>query len=58
MKLYYLISSIIGTLITWAFFAHFFYHHGIDPIRFILGLFSNGAAGGFSADILISIAVF
>ena len=40
------------------FFAHFFYQHGFDPIRFILGLFANGAAGGFSADILISIAVF
>ena len=58
MKRFYLTAAIIGTIVPWAFFAHFFYQHGFDPIRFILGLFANGAAGGFSADILISIAVF
>ena len=58
MKRFYLTAAIIGTIVPWAFFAHFFYQHGFDPIRFILGLFANGAAGGFSADILISIAIF
>ena len=58
MKRFYLTTAIIGTIIPWAFFAHFFYHHGFDPIGFVLGLFANGATGGFSADILISIAVF
>ena len=58
MKRFYLFAAIIGTIIPWAFFAHFFYHHGFDPIGFVIGLFANGAAGGFSADILISIAVF
>ena len=58
MKPFYLTAAIIGTIVLWAFFAHFFFQHGFDPIGFILGLFANGAAGGFSADILISIAVF
>ena len=58
MKRFYLFAAIIDTFIPWAFFAHFFYHHGFDPIGFVMGLFANGAAGGFSADILISIAIF
>ena len=58
MKRFYLTTAIIGTITSWAFFAHFFYHHGFGPIGFALGLFANGAAGGFSADILISIAGF
>ena len=58
VKNFYLVMAILGTLIPWAFFANFFADAGIDIPLFISSLFSNGAAGGFSADVLISIVVF
>lgn len=58
LKRFYLLSAIIGTIIPWAFFASFFATEGINIPLFISSLFANGAAGGFSADVLISIIVF
>ena len=58
LKNFYLIMAILGTLIPWAFFANFFATEGLNLPLFITSLFSNGAAGGFSADVLISIVVF
>lgn len=40
------------------FFILFFHTNGIDLPRFVSGLFVNGAAGGFSADLLISSFIF
>jgi hypothetical protein len=58
MKRFYLAAAIIGTIIPWAFFLTFFSQEGPDLPRFVSSLFVNGAAGGFSADVLISIGVF
>jgi hypothetical protein len=55
---FYLICALVGTVIPWWFFASFFASEGLNVPAFIGGLFSNGAAGGFAADVLISIAVF
>ena len=49
---------VVGTLVPWAFFGSFFATNGLAPISFVKGLFANGAAAGFSTDVLISIAVF
>ncbi len=58
MKRVYLAFAVVGTVVPWLFFASFFARHGIDPPAFLGGLFVNGAAGGFTADVLISILVF
>ena len=55
---FYLVMAIIGTVIPWFFFAQFFGQEGVDIPLFLRSLFANGAAGGFSADVLISILVF
>lgn len=57
-KTFYLAMAIIGTLVPWVFFGTFFAEHGADIPLFLRSLFANGAAGGFSADVLISILVF
>lgn len=58
IRRFYLLMCVIGTVIPWAFFGSFFASNGLDVLLFLKGLFTNGAAGGFSADVLISIAVF
>lgn len=57
-KPFYLVMAVLGTVIPWAFFASFIAEEGFDIPLFIASLFVNGAAGGFSADVLISIFVF
>ena len=54
----YLLFAVIGTIIPWFFFAQFFIQEGFNIPLFLRSLFINGAAGGFSADVLISILVF
>lgn len=58
MRSFYLLAAVVGTVVPWLFFAGFFAQNGLDIPGFAGGLFANGAAGGFSADVLISIAVF
>ena len=58
MKKIYLVLAIIGAIVPLLFFIPFFQANGIDLPRFISGLFVNGAAGGFSADLLISSFIF
>jgi hypothetical protein len=58
MKKIYLIASIIGAVVPFAFFFGFIQENGLDFPAFISALFVNGAAGGFSADLLISSFVF
>jgi len=54
----YLLFAILGAVIPIAFFADFAVDQGIDLVAFVMALFVNGAAGGFSADLLISSFVF
>ncbi len=58
LRHFYLAMAGIGTLVPWMFFGTFFAVNGVDIVGFVTGLFANGAAGGFSADVLISIMVF
>ena len=58
MKTIYLILAIIGALVPYAFFLDFFSTEGWLLETFIGGLFVNGAAGGFAADVLLSSLVF
>ncbi len=53
----YLILAILGAVAPWFFFLHFFGAHG-HFAGFIPALFVNGAAAGFTTDLLISSAVF
>jgi len=58
MKKLYLVLAIVGAIIPFAFFIPFFQQNGIHLPSFVSALFSNGAAGGFTADLLISSFVF
>ncbi|MGW8704437.1 DUF2834 domain-containing protein [Brevundimonas sp. NPDC055814] len=57
-KNFYLAMAVVGTVIPWLFFGSFFGTHGPDIPLFLQSLFANGAAGGFSADALITIVIF
>jgi len=58
MRGFYLAAAIVGTLVPWLFFGSYFAANGLNLVGFAAALFANGAAGGFSADVLISILVF
>ena len=58
MKTVYLIAAIAGAIIPLLFFANFAAAEGVSPVAFVQALFVNGAAGGFTADLLISSFVF
>lgn len=58
MKKIYLVAAIIGAVIPCFFFFQFIQLNGVNLLDFISALFVNGAAGGFSADLLISSFVF
>lgn len=55
---FYLVMAVIGAIVPWLFFGSFFVENGPNVPLFLRSLFVNGAAGGFSADVLISILVF
>jgi fluoride ion exporter CrcB/FEX len=50
--------AVLGAVIPILFFANFSAEAGIDLVAFVQALFVNGAAGGFTADLLISSFVF
>ncbi|MDP0396554.1 DUF2834 domain-containing protein [Tsukamurella strandjordii] len=58
MRSFYLAMAVIGTVVPWLFFGGFFADSGLDLPGFARGLFATAPAGGFTADVLISIAVF
>ena len=58
LKRFYIIAAIIGTFVPRYFFATFFMAEGFNIPLFVQSLFTNGAAAGFVADVLISIVVF
>lgn len=58
MKKIYLMLAIIGAIVPYIFFIQFMQSSGLDLIAFVSALFVNGAAGGFSADLLLSSFIF
>ena len=58
MQTLYLVLAIIGALVPYLFFFQFFSTEGVVLSRFVSALFANGAAGGFTADLLITSVVF
>lgn len=58
MRWFYLVMMAIGTVVPWVFFGGFFAAEGLDLPLFLTSLFPNGAASGFTADVLLSIVVF
>jgi len=58
MKTVYLLLAIVGAVVPYLFFFDFFAEQGINLPAFVGGLFANGAAGGFTADLLITSLVF
>ncbi|MCJ8311336.1 MAG: DUF2834 domain-containing protein [Saccharospirillaceae bacterium] len=58
MKNVYLAGAIIGTIIPYIFFFQFIQLEGLNIPLFMSSLFANGAAGGFSIDLLITSFVF
>jgi hypothetical protein len=58
MKYAYLVMAILGAVVPYYFFISHFNAVGYGLLEFVSGLFANGAASGFSADVLISSAVF
>ncbi len=57
-KSVYLALAVVGAVIPYIFFSSFMSGEGFDLVAFVSALFVNGAAGGFSADLLISSFVF
>ena len=58
MKLIFLALAILGAVVPYAFFLQFFSAEGLALPTFVSALFVNGAAGGFTADLLISSLAF
>ena len=58
MKNFYLAATVAGAVIPFVFFIEFFMAQGVDVLAFLQGVFANGAASGFAADIFISSAIF
>jgi hypothetical protein len=58
MKNLYLILAIVGAVVPYLFFFQFFGEAGFSLPGFVAALFVNGAAGGFTADLLITSGVF
>tara|TARA_B100000959_G_scaffold275450_1_gene328854 strand:+ start:1041 stop:1316 length:276 start_codon:yes stop_codon:yes gene_type:complete len=58
MKNIYLASAILGAITPWIFFGHFVLNEGVELVTFIEMSFTNSAASGIGADLLISSFVF
>ena len=58
MKNLYLLLAILGAMIPYLLFFQFLQLEGFNLPLFVESLFINGAAGGFTVDLLISSFVF
>lgn len=57
-KKIYLLLAVGGAVVPYIFLIQFFADVGLSPPQFFSALFVNGAAGGLTADLLISSLVF
>ncbi len=57
-KKLYLLLAIGGAVVPYVFFIQHFADAGLSLAAFVAALFVNGAASGFTADLLISSLVF
>lgn len=57
-KQFYLVACVVGTIIPWTFFGHWFITFGVDLPAFISDWFVNSSAGGAVADLIITGTVF
>ncbi len=58
MKYAYLVLALLGTVLPYVFFVDFFQTSGLAPGGFIAALFTNGATGGFTVDLVVSSVAF
>ncbi len=58
LKTTYLVLAVTGAIVPYVFFLQYFGEAGFGLSTFVTALFANGAAGGFSADVIISSLVF
>lgn len=58
MKQLYLLLAIVGAIVPYIFFTQFFLGNEINLISFATALFNNGAAAGFTSDLLVTSSVF
>ncbi len=58
MKTLYLVLAITGAIVPYVFFFQFIQAEGVNIPAFISALFVNGAAAGFSADLLLASFIF
>ncbi len=58
MKTLYLLLTIVGAVLPYAFFIQHFSSEGVSLAGFASALFANPAAGGFTADLLFTSVVF
>ncbi len=58
MKALYLVATIVGAIVPYLFFFEHFGANGLNMLTFVAAVFANPAAGGFTADLLISSFVF
>lgn len=58
LKTVYLVMAVLGAAVPMSFFVAFGAENGISLTSFIAALFANSAAGGFTADLLITSLVF
>lgn len=54
---FYIIAMVAGTLVPWVFFGSWIGQNGLELGSFVADLFVNGAASGFSSDLLITSVV-
>jgi hypothetical protein len=54
----FLVLAIVGGIVPLLFFEQHFSTVGFGPMDFVAALFANPAAGGFTADLLISSFTF
>lgn len=58
MRKLYLLLTVIGAILPYFFFFQFIQVEGLNVAAFVSSLFANGAAGGFSADLLLASFIF
>ena len=58
MKTLYLLLAIVGAIVPYLFYFQFIQAEGLSIRVFLSALYVNGAAGGFSADLMLASFVF